>query len=134
MLILSNSIAQVLNPGQAATFDTIVLKTGCAECFRPNSGAVRLKFKEAMYEVEFGANIGATAEGAAQMAIAFDGGPLLETTIISQTAAAGDLNNVNRETAVKTDCCNPGSLTIINTGETPINIGANPIFKVKRIA
>ena len=38
MIILSNSVAQTLAPGQSATFDTIILKTGKAECFRRNTG------------------------------------------------------------------------------------------------
>lgn len=134
MIILSNSVAQTLSPGQSATFDTIVLNTGCAECFRPNSGAVRLKFKNSIYDVCFGANIGATAAGAAQLAIAYDSSPMLETTMISQTAAAGNLNNVGAETSVKSDCCQGGSLTVVNTGTTDVTIGPNPKLRVRRIA
>lgn len=133
-VILSNSVAQTLDPGQSATFDTIVLKTGNAECFRPNTGAVRLRFKSAMYEIKFGGNIGATAEGAAQIAIGFEGSPMLETTMISQTAAAGDLNSVSRETAVQTCCCDGGAVTIINTGTTSINLGAHPLLYIRRVA
>lgn len=133
MIVLSNSVAQTLAPGQSATFDTIVLKTGDAECFRPNTGAVRLRFGNAIYNVHVGANIGATAEGTAQIAIGFEGSPLLETTMISQTAAAGDLNSVYRETAVKT-CCSGGAITIINTGTSEINLGANPLLYIRRVA
>lgn len=134
MIILSNSVAQVLSPGQSATFDTIVLKTGNAECFRVNTGAVRLRFNNSIYEIHAGANIGATAEGIAQIAIAFDGSPMLETTMISQTGAAGDLNSVNRETSVQTCCCDGGAITIINTGTNEINLGANPILYIRRVA
>lgn len=134
MIVLSNSVAQTLSPGQSATFDTVVLKTGNAECFRPNSGSVRLRFANAIYEVHVGANIGATAEGAAQIALSFEGSPMLETTMISQTAAAGDLNSVGRETAVKTCCCNGGYITVTNTGTTDINLGANPILYIRRVA
>lgn len=134
MIVLSNSIAQTISPGQSATFDTVILNTGCAECFRKNSGAVRLRFKDAIYNVSFGGNIGAVAPGAAQIAIAFDNSPMLETTMISQTGAAGDLNNVKTETAVKTCCCDGGAITVINTGTADITLGANPNLYIKRIA
>lgn len=134
MIILSNSVAQTLGPGQSATFDTIILKTSKAECFRRNTGAVRLRFSGAIYNVYAGANIGATAAGPAQIAIAFDGSPLLETTMISQTAAAGDLNNVSRETGIETGCCNGGAVTLINTGTSEITLDANPILYIKRVA
>lgn len=134
MIVLTNSVAQTLSPSQSATFDTIVLKTGKAECFRLNTGAVRLRFHGGIYNVYAGANIGATDPGSAQIAIAFDGSPLLETTMISQTATAGDLNNVSRETAIETGCCNGGAVTLINTGTSEITIGANPILYIKRVA
>jgi len=134
MIILSNSIAQTLAPGQSATFDTIVSHTGNAECFRPNSGAVRLRCRNAIYNVHCGANIGATAPGAAQIAVVFDGAPLLETTMISQTTTAGDLNSVNRETFVNTCCCNGGAITVVNTGTTEITIGTNPLLYIGRVA
>ena len=133
MIILSNSTAQTLGPGQSATFDTIILKIGKSECFRLNSGAVRLKFPGRIYNIYAGANIGATAPGPAQIALTFDGSPLLETTMISQTATAGDLNNVSRETAIDTGCCNGGAVTLINTGTSEITLGANPILYIKRI-
>lgn len=134
MIVLSNSVAQTLAPGQSATFDIIVSHTGNAECFRQNSGAVRLRCRNAIYDVECGANIGATASGAAQIAVYFDGAPLLETTMISQTATAGELNNVNRKTSVNTCCCNGGAITVVNAGTTEITLGANPILYIRRVA
>lgn len=134
MIVLSNSVAQTLGPGQSATFDTIVSHTGNAECFRQNSGAIRLRFCGAIYEVSFGGNIGATEPGTAQIAIGFDGAPLLETTMVHQTATAGDLNSVNRVTAVNTCCCNGGAITIINTGTNEITLGANPVIYIRRVA
>ena len=134
MIVLSNSVAQTLAPGQSATFDTIVSHTGNAECFRQNSGTVRLRCKNSIYEIHCGANIGATSEGVAQIAVSFDGSPLLETTMISQTSAAGNLNNVNRVTSVNTCCCAGGAITVANTGTTDINLGANPVLYIRRVA
>lgn len=135
MIILTNSIAQTIAPGQSATFDNVVLKTGRAECHRNNSGSINLCCSDAMYDIICTANIGSTeAGGVAQMAIVYDASPLLETTMISTTTAAGDLNNVGCNTSVKKCCCNFGTVTLVNTGETSINIGANPCLKVRRVA
>lgn len=134
MIVLSNSVAQTLAPGQSATFDTIILHTGNAECFRNNSGAVRLRCRNAIYDTHFGANIGAVAPGTAQIAIGFDGTPLLETTMIHETTTAGDLDSVSRDTAVNTCCCDGGAITIINTGTNEITIGANPVLYIRRVA
>jgi hypothetical protein len=135
MIILTNSIAQTLAPGQSATFDSAILKCGCAECWRNNSGAVRLGRDNSIYEVNFNGNIGSEAAGVAQLAISLDNSPLLETTMISQTAAADELNNVGCHTAVRTCCCGGSeAITVVNTGTTTITLGSNPCLFIKRIA
>lgn len=134
MLVLSNSIDQTLNPGQSATFDIEVLHTGSGECHRPGSGAVGLKSKQGVYRLVFSGNIGAVAPGEAQIAIQYDGSPLLETTAISQTATAGDLNNVCTGTLVGTCCCDGGVVTVANTGTAQITLGAHPRLEIKRVA
>lgn len=135
VIILSNTTAQTLAPGQAMTFDTKVLHTGCAECHRNNSGAVAFRANGAIYECKFTGNIGSTAAGDAQIALVVSGAPLPETTMISTIAAAGDVNNVSCDTAVKT-CCGIGeeSVTVVNTGTTTVNVGANPCLFIKRVA
>ena len=135
MIVLSNTVAQTLAPGQAMTFDTEVLHTGCAECHRNNSGAVIFRANGAIYYCNFSANIGATEAGVAQIALVVNGAPLPETTMIHTTATAGDLNRVSCGTAVKT-CCGMGgeSVTVVNTGTTTVTIGANPCLFIKRVA
>ena len=136
MIVLSNTIAQTLAPGQSLTFDTVIMHTGCAECYRKNSGSVILRAQNAIYECQFGANIGSdTAASDAQIALELDGSPLLETTMISVTTTAGDLNKVSCDTAVKTcGCGGANSITVVNTGPTTVNIGANACLFVKRVA
>lgn len=135
MIELSNSNALVLAANQAATFDTVLLKTGCAECHRQNSGAVNLTQKNAIYEVSYNCNMGASAEGTAEIGLMLDGSVLPETVAIVQTAAAGDVQNVAASTYIKTCCCNTAStLLLVNTGITEINIEANPRLSVKRLA
>jgi hypothetical protein len=134
MIILSNSIAQTINPGQSATFDTVIMKKGCSECFRPGSGAVFLRKYPATYDIDFSGNIGTAAAGTAQLAIAAGSAPMLNTTMISETAAAGDLNSVSKRTAIDTCGCGAESCTIVNTGTEPVTLGANPTFYIRRIA
>lgn len=139
MIILTNSASQTLDPGQSLTFDTVVMRTGCAECFNPGANPVLLRMPNAIYEVRFSANIGATEEGVAQLNININGVPLNESIMLSTTAAAGDLNNVSKDIPVRTakPCCNlytPTYCTIVNTGTTTINIGENPSLFIGRLA
>ena len=135
MIELSNTNAQVLAPGQSATFDTVILHTGCAECYRKNSGSIVLTQNNAIYEISYNANIGATAAGDAMLGLSLDGTPLLETNAMTVTAAAGDLANVSSSTFVRTCCCgNGGTITLTNTGTTTINLGINSRLSIKRIA
>ena len=134
MIVLSNSNAQVLSVGQSATFDSVLLHTGCGECHRPNSGAVCLTQKNAIYEIGFNCNIGTTDPGNAQLALCIDSSPISETTVKTVTAAAGDLENVSASTFLQTcRCCN-GILTLTNTGTVELTIDANPRVSVKRVA
>ena len=133
MIILTNSTSLTLGPGQSATFDTVVLHTGCAECYRNGSGSVFLNFKNAMYEIDAGGNIGATTAGeTANLTVFLGASPLPETTMNSATAAVGDTNNVFRETAVRT-CCSGESVTLNNNGATTIVL-EQPLLKIKRVA
>lgn len=134
MIELSNTMTQTINPGQALTFDATILKTGCAEAHRTNSGIVTLRADCAIYEVHFAANVSGTAAGPVQLAIALDGEPLVETTMISTVAAAGDLNNVATATLVKTGCGCCGRITVVNNGLSIVVVGANPALFVKRVA
>lgn len=132
MIILTNSVSQELAPGQSLTFDTEILHTGRCECHRPGSGAVIMRQQGAMYDISAGGNIGATAPGVAEISVFINGSPLSETIMQSTTAAAGDLNNVFRNTGVQTCCCGPETCTIVNSGTTTITV-ENPLLKIKRI-
>lgn len=135
MIELSNTTAQTINAGQSLTFDTVILKTNsCAEAHRTNSGIVTLRANCAIYEVHFAANISGTAAGPVQIAIALDGEPLVETTMISTVGVAGDLNNVATATLIKTGCGCCGKVTVVNNGTEPVIVGANPALFVKRVA
>lgn len=133
MIELSNTTAQTLTPGQALTFDTVLLNTGCGECHRTNSGIITLR-KIGIYEVHFSVNIAGTAAGPVQLTIELDGEPLTETTMISTPAAAADPDNVATATLVRTCCGCCGRLSVVNTGTSDVVVSANPAFYVKRVA
>lgn len=131
MIVLSNTTAQTLSPEQAITFDEDILHSGNAECWRKNSPAVKLR-STGIYSVVFSGNIGAVAAGPAQLTIQLGGVNLPETTMITPTAAAGDLSNVSAETRVKNCCGDYDRITVVNTGDADITIGANTALVIDR--
>lgn len=134
MIELSNTTAQTISSGQSLTFDTVILKSGCAEAHRTNSGIITLRAACAIYEVHFAANISGTAAGPVQLVITLDGEPLVETTMISTVTTAADPNNVATATLIKTgrDCC--GRISVRNTGASDVVVSPNPALFVKRVA
>lgn len=131
MISLSNTTAQTLTPGQSITFNTVLLHTGCGECHRANTSSVKLRAK-GIYDVHFSANIGATAPGAAQLSIRLSGDTLNESTMISTTAAAGNLNSVATAIPVRNCCDDYDRITVTNTGTTTVTVGANPVLFITR--
>lgn len=134
MIELSNTSEQTLTPSQSLTFDTVILKTGCAEAHRTNSGIVTLRADCAIYEVHFAANLSGTAAGPVQLSIALDGEPLPETTMINTVSTAGDLDNAATATLIRTGCGCCGRVSVTNTGTSDVVVGANPALFVKRVA
>lgn len=135
MINLSNTTEQTLAPGQSITFDLVPLHTGrCAERHREGSSLVTLGINGAIYEIDFSANIGGTAAGAVQLSIMLDGEPLREGTMISTTAAAGDLNNVAKPGVKVRNCDCGGRISVQNTGTTELTVGVGSLLSIKRIA
>lgn len=132
MIVVSNTTEQTLQPGQSIIFDKVVQWSGNGECFREGSNFIKLR--GCLYELSFSGNIGAVAPGPAQLSIQVGGSTLPETTMISQTAAAGDLNNVSAETAYSMCCCDFDRVTVTNTGTAAITVGANSALKAVRKA
>lgn len=134
MIVLSNTTDQTILPGQAITFDTVVLHTGTGECHRPGTGSVKMKCK-GIYEVSFNGNIGSAVEATtATLMIQTGGENLPETMMVSETSTANELNNVSAKTLVKNCCCDYDRLTVVNVGVNPVNIGERPCFTVRRLA
>lgn len=134
MIQLSNTAAQTISSGQTVTFNTALLKTGCAECHRKNTGSVKLCAKNAIYQVAFSANVtGATAGTSVQLALQLGGDTLSETTMIYTPATADAYGQVTVTIPVKNNCCDYDRVSVANTGTADITV-ANPILFIKRIA
>lgn len=133
MIVISNSNAQTLAPGQSLIFNTTIMKDGCDCCRRGNQTFAKIR-KPGNYLISFGANIGTTTEdGIAQVSILVGGQVLPESTMISETAAAGGVNNVFRTIPFKVCCNDFTQVTVSNTGDTTINIDENPMLSIVKI-
>ena len=134
MIELSNTSAQTLSPGQALTFDSEVLRSGCAEAHRTGSGIVTLRADCAIYEVHFAANVSGTAAGPVQLSLELDGEPLSEATMISTVTTAADPSNVATATLIRTGCGCCGRVNVVNTGTSDVVVSAGAALFVKRVA
>lgn len=134
MIVLSNTTAQTLQPGQAITFDIVSLHTGTGECHRRGTSSVKMK-NHGVYEVSFSGQITAgTAAQTPQLNIALGGDILAETIMRYTVPTAGYVGNVATSTFVKNCCCDYDRLTVVNTGTVPAIIDPNTSFKVKRVS
>lgn len=132
MIELRNSVAQVVQPGAAVTFDTIINRSGCGECYRKGSNSVKLR-PGATYVVEFSGNISGTAAGTpVQLAIALGGQALPETVMVSTPGAANAFNNVGTGTQISNCCCDFDRVTLINPGTVPVTLSANFNLRIER--
>ena len=134
MIQVSNSTAQTLSPGQSLTFDSVLLKSGCAETHRVNSGIVTLRSNCGIYEVHFTGNVSAPSASPVQLAIQLDGETLPETTMYEEIATHGVGQSVAAATLVRTGCGCCGRVGIVNTGTTTVSVLANTSLFIKRIA
>ncbi len=133
MTVLSNLTAQTIAPGQSVTFDKVILKAGCGECY--NSQLPRsIKAKgQGIYSLGFSGNVtSATAGAVLQLAIAVGGQPLLETGMNASPATAGTLQNISTETRFRVCCCDLDRFSVINTGTTAVTLAPNSAFVIER--
>lgn len=132
MIELTNTVAQTISPGQAVTFNTVNLHTGCSEGYRPGSNAVSLRCC-GIYKIEFSGNITSTTDGTpVQLAIALGGLALPETVMVSTPSIANTFNNVGTGTLVKNCCDEYSRVTVVNSGTTPVTLSANMNLRIMR--
>lgn len=132
MIELSNTIEQTLQPGQSLVFDEVILKAGCCECHRNNTGSVKLR-NNGVYALSFSGNIGGeTAATPVQLSLSLSGSTLPETTMISIPAATTDRNNVSTSTRLRNCCGDYDRVSVVNTGTVPVIVAPNSAFIVER--
>lgn len=132
MLLMTNDEPQTVAVGQAVQLDEVLFQSrkGC-ECHRRNLGAAQIKCS-GIYEIQFSANIGGAAAGAVALAIQAGGVTLPETTMISTSAAANQLNNVATSTVIRVCCAENSRVSIVNVGNVGMTV-ANPKLLIKRV-
>lgn len=133
MIVLSNLTAQTIAPGQAVTFDKVVLKSGCCECFNSQlPRSVKLR-NNGIWSLGFGGNVTVgTAGDTAQLAIAVGNQPLVETAMSSTPSAANALNHVYTETRFRVCCDDLNRVSVVNTGAVPVILAPNSAFVLDR--
>lgn len=137
MINLSNTIEQVLAPGQSITFDLVLLHTGCAERHRTESANVEL-VNGRIFNVDFSANIAnGTGAGEIELSVMLNGEALTAGNMISTPAAANELNNVARPgLKIQTfGCACANTISVQNTGEDDIILPAkSALLAINRVA
>lgn len=133
MIVLSNLTAQSILPGQAVTFDKVILKAGNCECWNSQiPKSVKLK-GQGIYSLGFSGNVSSPTAGAAmQLAIAVGGQPLVETAMNRTPSTANVLDNISTETRFRNCCCDMDRLSVINTGTVPVVLAPNSAFVIER--
>ncbi len=134
MVKITNTAVQTVQPGQAVTFNQLVTKTGCGECYSAQTNSIKLRGGcNSVYTVGFGANVSSPTAGAAvQLSIALGGFPIAETTAQSTPETANVPNNIFRAIPIQMCCGDFDRITLINSGTTPITIGPNVVLFAKR--
>lgn len=133
MKLLSNTTAQLIQPGQAVTFDNLKLSCGNGECFNRQLPKI-LKLKgNGVWDISFSGNVtSATAGSNVQLAVAIANQPLTETAMNRTITTANNLENVSTKTAYRVCCCDLNQLSVINTGTVPFTLAPNSSFLVER--
>jgi hypothetical protein len=134
MISLSNTSEQTISAGQTLTFNTVLVKSGCAECHRRNTGSVKLCARNGMYEINFSANITAASATPIQLSLAIGGDILPETTMVYTPATANAVGNISTTDIIRNNCCDYDRITVVNNGTVDVIVSANPVLFIRRVA
>lgn len=129
MIVLSNTAAQTIQPGESVVFNRVVQRSGCDTLWSCGTGPLHIKC--GIYALEFTGNVGGAAATQPNLAITVDGVTLPETTMTVTTALDTDTFNVHASTRRRN--CFAGSVVgVKNVGTTPVTLQANPALVVER--
>lgn len=133
MIVLSNTTAQTLKPGESLIFDNTVIQSGCAEYHSDHSSSV-LILKPGMYEIHFTGNVaGIEDESTLRLGIRVGSNTMSETTMMKTVCHKEHYSNVAAATIVR--CETKGkAIGVTNIGAVPIVIAPHSSIFVKRVA
>lgn len=133
MISISNLATQTIAAGQTVTFDRLLFKSGCNECYNNMIPSSIKMCAKGVYDITFNGNISAgTAGDALQLAIAIEGTPIPTTVMDSTPGTADTLNNVSARVRIRNTCCDLGRITVMNSGTTPVTLAPNSVLNVER--
>lgn len=142
MIVLSNSIVQVVPVGETLAFDITLLHTGCrhdgyggAEYYDEKSSNVKLR-KPGIYEISFGANVTSTKTGdEIQFSIYVNGSPIESSTMVQTISKDNSFENIAKTIPVRIGKEDDVTVTVVNTSATATAIvDSNPSLYIRRIA
>lgn len=133
MIVLCNTTAQTLKPGESLIFDNTVIRSGCAEYHSDHSSSV-LILKPGIYEIHFTGNIAGTEDDStAKVAVRVGPNTLSETTMMKTACPKECYSNVAAATIVR--CETKGKdIGVTNIGDAPIVVAPHSSIFVKRVA
>ena len=133
MIVLCNTTAQTLKPGESLIFDSTVIQSGCAEHHSDHSSSVII-LKPGMYEIHFTGNVaGIEDESTLRLGIRVGSNTLSETTMMKTVCHKEHYSNVAAATIVR--CETKGkAIGVTNIGAVPIVIAPHSSIFVKRVA
>ena len=133
MIVLCNTTAQTLKPGESLIFDSTVIQSGCAEHHSDHSSSVII-LKPGMYEIHFTGNVaGIEDESTLRLGIRVGSNTLSETTMMKTVCHKEHYSNVAAATIVR--CETKGKdIGVTNIGAAPIVIAPHSSIFVKRVA
>lgn len=132
MIVLTTTTDQTVQVGQPIVFDNVVMNTGCA-CHRANSPSAKI-IGRGKYMIHFNANVGSnTADTEASVTLRDSGENIVGTNMIHMTEGAGDLNHVGVAMPINNCCWRYGTITAVNTGTTPLNVGAGASLVITKL-
>lgn len=129
MIVLSNTAAQTIQPGENVVFNTVVQRSGCDTLWQCGSGPLHIKC--GIYDIEFTGNVGGAAATQPNLVITIDGTALPETRMTETSALATDVHNVHASTR-RRNCFGGAVVNVRNVGTTPVTLQANPALVVER--
>lgn len=134
MIELTNQTTQTLNPGQAISFNRVLLHTGKGECYNSMLPTSVKLCGHGIYDIEFHGNITGAANAALQLAIVIGNQPLPQTAMNASPAVANNLVNVSAGAYGQNCCCDLDRVSVINSGATPVTIAQNSSLRISRRA